>query len=342
LGDDITVDSLLNLLGQSELISDDQLLALMTEFRRDSMRSKSSREVANELVRRELLTAWQADMLLQKKNRGFRLGQYRILRPLGQGGMSKVFLADHDSIRRRCVIKILPSKYEGDADLLNRFRLEAIAIARLDHPNIVRVWDFNKDARYGREIHYLAMEYVDGPDFRRMVGEYGPLDYRTAANCIAQAAEGLAHAHAAGFVHRDIKPANLLVDRNGVVKILDFGPAIESERSAVGTADYASPEQIMDPQSVDCRADIYGLGYTLYFLLTGRRPFAKTTVMEILTAHQNEKHEPVAKFHPDVPLEMEAIIDKMTAKLPLQRYQTAKEVAERLHSWLNESASDRG
>ena len=165
-------------------------------------------------------------MLLQKKNRGFRLGQYRILRPLGQGGMSKVFLAEHETMRRRSAIKILPSKYEGDADLLNRFRLEAIAVARLDHPNIVRAWDFNKDVRYGKEIHYLAMEYVEGPDLRRMVEEYGPLDYRTAADCIAQAAEGLAHAHAAGFVHRDIKPANLLVDSHGVLKVLDLGLAM--------------------------------------------------------------------------------------------------------------------
>jgi serine/threonine-protein kinase len=353
MADEIAVDSFLNLLGQSELISDDQLVALMAEFRGDGMRSKSSRDLASELVRRELLTAWQADMLLQKKNRGFRLGQYRILRPLGQGGMSKVFLAEHETMRRRSAIKILPSKYEGDADLLNRFRLEAIAVARLDHPNIVRAWDFNKDVRYGKEIHYLAMEYVDGLDLRRMVEEYGPLDYRTAADCIAQAAEGLAHAHAAGFVHRDIKPANLLVDSHGVLKVLDLGLAMftlsaadslnapEANQSAVGTADYAPPEQVMDPQSVDCRADIYGLGYTFYFLLTGRRPFPKSTVMEILTAHQNEKHEPVAKFRPDVPPELEAIIDKMTAKLPLQRYQTAKEVAEKLRAWLHESESGR-
>jgi serine/threonine-protein kinase len=347
MADEIAVDSFLNLLSQSELISDDQLLALMAEFRGDGMRPKNSRDLANELVRREILTAWQADMLLQKKNRGFRLGQYRILKPLGQGGMSKVFLAEHETMRRLSAIKILPSKYEGDADLLNRFRLEAIAVARLDHPNIVRAWDFNKDVRYGKEIHYLAMEYVDGLDLRRMVEEYGPLDYRTAADCIAQAAEGLAHAHSAGFVHRDIKPANLLVDSHGVLKVLDLGLALftldaaEGSQSAVGTADYAAPEQVMDSQNVDCRADIYGLGFTFYFLLTGRRPFPKSTVMEILTAHQTEKAEPVSKFRPDVPRELEAIIDKMTAKLPLQRYQTAKDVAEKLRAWLRESESGR-
>ena len=177
------------------------------------------------MVKREILTAWQADMLLQGKHRGFRLGPYRILRPLGQGGMSKVFLAEHEMMHRRCAIKVLPSKYQEDADLLNRFHLEARAIAALDHPNIVRAYDFNKDVRYGKEIHYLVMEYVEGPDLRRMVEEQGPLDYRKAADFICQAAEGLAHAHAAGFVHRDIKPANLLVDPHGVLKILDLGLA---------------------------------------------------------------------------------------------------------------------
>ena len=188
-------------------------------------------------------------------------------------------------------------------------------------------------------------EYVEGPNFRQMVEEYGPWDYRTAADCIAQAAERLAHAHVAGFVHRDIRPANLLVAPNGIVKILGFGPGQfvnEGSQSAVGTADYVAPEQVLDTQSVDSRADIYGLGYTFYFLLTGRRPFPRTTVMEILTAHQVEKHEPVGKFRPDVPFSLEAIVDKMTAKLPSQRYRTAQEVAERLHSWLNESISDRG
>ncbi len=285
-------------------------------------------------------------MLLQGKHRGFRLGPYRILRPLGQGGMSKVFLGEHEMMRRRCAIKVLPSKYEEDPDLLNRFHLEARAIAALDHPNIVRAYDFNKDVRYGKEIHYLVMEYVEGPDLRRMVEEQGPLDYRKAADFICQAAEGLAHAHAAGFVHRDIKPANLLVDPHGVLKVLDLGlarftfdaeqalDAAEGGQSAVGTADYVAPEQVVDSRNVDGRADIYSLGHTFYFLLTGHRPFSKPTIMELLMAHRAEEPEPIGKSRPDVPLELEAIIDKMTAKSPIQRYQTAKEVAEKLRNWL--------
>ena len=198
--------------------------------------------------------------------------------------MSKVFLGEHEMMHRRSAIKVLPSKYQEDADLLDRFHLEAQAIAALDHPNIVRAYDFNKDVRYGKEIHYLVMEYVEGLDLRRMVEEQGPLDCRQAAEFMAQAAEGLAHAHAAGFVHRDIKPANLLVDPHGVLKILDLGLAtlaFESEQtwnpaeggqSAVGTADYVAPEQVMDSRTVDGRADIYSLGP--YVLLPADRTAA--------------------------------------------------------------------
>ncbi len=351
--DEIAVDSFLDLLGQSDLLSDDQLLALMAEFHGEGIGPENANKLADELVQRKILTAWQADMLLQGKHRGFRLGPYRILKPLGQGGMSKVFLAEHEMMRRRCAIKVLPSRYQDDTDLLSRFHLEARAIAALDHPNIVRAYDFNKDVRNGKEIHYLVMEYVEGPDLRRMVEEQGPLDYRKAADFICQAAEGLAHAHAAGFVHRDIKPANLLVDPHGVLKVLDLGLATftfdaeqklnsaEGGQSAVGTADYVAPEQVVDSRNVDGRADIYSLGHTFYFLLTGHRPFSKATIMEVLMAHRAEKPEPIGKFRSDVPLDLEAIIDKMTAKAPLQRYQTAKELAKKLRTWLSESGSSR-
>jgi len=354
MADEITIDAFFELLGQSGLISEDQCLALSSEFLAEGARPESARQLADELVKRDVLTLWQADMLLQGKHRGFRLGPYRILRPLGQGGMSKVLLAEHEMMHRRSAIKILPSKCQEDSDLLGRFHSEARAIAALDHPNIVRAYDFNKDVRYGKEIHYLVMEYVEGPDLRRMVEEQGPLDFRKAANFICQAAEGLAHAHAAGFVHRDIKPANLLVDPHGVLKILDLGLAVftfEAQQASdtsdgkppvVGTADYVAPEQILDSQTVDGRADIYSLGHTFYFLLTGHRPFARNTVRELLAAHRMEQPEPISNFRPDVPRELEAIIDRMTAKPPGQRFQTAKELAEKLHAWLNDAQSGRG
>ena len=352
MADEIAVDSFLNLLGQSDLLPDDQLLSLLESVRGEGLVAQSAHEMAATLVERQVLTAWQADMLLQGKHRGFRLGPYRILKPLGQGGMSKVFLAEHMLMHRRVAIKILPTKYQEDADLLKRFQYEAVAIAALDHPNIVRAHDFNKDVRYGKEIPYLVMEYVEGPDLRRLVDEQGPLDYRKAADFICQAAEGLAHAHAAGFVHRDIKPANLLVDPHGVLKVLDLGLATFAEaeqglnsdeggQSAVGTADFVAPEQIIDSRNVDGRADIYSLGHTFYYLLTGHRPFTKSTIMELLMAHQKEKPEPISKSRPDVPMDLEAIIDKMTAKSSFQRYQSAKELAQKLRTWLKESGSAR-
>jgi serine/threonine protein kinase len=297
------------------------------------------------LVKREILTGWQADMLLRGRHRGFRLGPYRILKPLGQRGMSKVFLAEHVVMHRLCAIKVLPGKYQEDPDLLNRFRLEARAIGAFDHPHMVRAYDFNTEVRNGKEISYLVMEYVEGLDLRRMVEEQGPLEYK-------KAADGLSHAHESGFVHRDIKPANLLVDPNGVLKILDLGlarftfegeetwHALDGEQSAVGTADYVAPEQMSDSRHVDSRADIYSLGLTFYFLLTGRRPFPKATLVELLMAHKAEEPEPISKFRPGVPLELVNIIDRMTAKSPAERPQTAKEVAEKLYSWLKESASD--
>ena len=267
--------------------------------------------------------------------------------------MSKVFLAQHKMMGRRCAIKILPSRYQEDPDLLNRFRLEAFATARLDHPNIVRAYDFNKDIRWGREIAFFVMEYIEGRDLRLMVADDGPLECGKAADYISQAAEGLAHAHQAGFVHRDIKPANLLVDPNGVLKILDLGLArftveeeqpwqtSEGEQSAVGTADYVAPEQVADSRNVDGRADIYSLGFTFYYLLTARRPFPKSTLVELLMAHRVEKPEPISNFRPDAPLELITIIERMTAKVPAQRFQTAKEVAEKIRAWLRESAGGR-
>ncbi len=346
-----SLDSFLQLLRQSDLLSDDQLLSVLDCVRNEGIAAQSSRTLAEALVEQGILTPWQADMLIKGKNRGFRLGPYRILRPLGQGGMCKVFLAEHETMRRRCAIKVLPSKYREDTDLLKRFQLEAVAIAALDHPNIVRAYDFNKDERYGKQIPYLVMEYVEGQDLRRMVEEQGPLDYRKAADFVSQAADGLAHAHMHGFVHRDIKPANLLVDPQGVLKVLDLALATFAEaeeslnaedggQSAVGTADYVAPEQVTDSRNVDGRADIYSLGLTFYFLLTGHRPFPKSTIMELLMAHRYEKPEPISNSRPDVPMDLEAIVDKMTAKSPFQRFQSASDVAAALRLWLSVSDCD--
>ena len=350
---DMPTDSFWDHFRQSGLVSEEQLRTLESGIQRSRNHAAQFSRLAEALTKQGMLTEWQAEMLLKGKHRGFHLGPHKILRLLGRGGMSNVFLAEHEMMRRRCAIKVLPSKYQNDSDLLGRFHLEAEAIAKLDHPHIVRAYDFNKDVRYDKEIHYLVMEYIDGQDLRQMIEEHGPLDYRKAADFICQAADGLAHAHAAGLVHRDIKPANLLVDHNGVLKILDLGLArfkfegdhawqtADGEQSAVGTADYVAPEQVMDSRNVDGRADIYSLGLTFYYLLTGHRPFPKGTLVELLMAHKTEKPEPISKLRPDVPTELIDIIDRMTAKQPIMRFQTAKEVAEAIQTWMKESESGR-
>jgi serine/threonine-protein kinase len=192
------------------------------------------------------------------------------------------------------------------------------------------------------------MEYVEGQDLQRMVAKDGVLGYRKAADFIRQAATGLAYAHEAGFVHCDIKPANLLVDGKGTLKILDLGlarfasearKASNAGPSVSGTPDYIAPEQIADSRRVDGRADIYSLGLTFYFLLVGHRPFMKQSLPEILSAHRNDRPQPIYESRSDVPFELTGIFEKMTAKAPEQRYQSASEVATALQTWLDNSVS---
>src|SRR5205823_1481914 len=187
-----------------------------------------------ELVKVGLLTRWQADKLLAGKHKGFFIRHYKLLSHLGTGGMSSVYLAEHKWMQRKVAIKVLPSERIEDSSYLARFHLEAQAVGSLNHPNIVRAYDIDNHDK----LHYLVMEFVDGRDLQLLVKSDGPLDYRTAARYIAQAASGLQHAHEAGLVHRDIKPANLLVDMLQVVKVLDLGLAkfSDSKRASLTMA----------------------------------------------------------------------------------------------------------
>jgi serine/threonine-protein kinase len=321
---------------------------LLAELANEGVKPATARGLADELVKRQILTTWQADMLLQGKHRGFHLGPYVILRSLGHGAMGTVFLARHVMINRCRAIKILANRYREDPDLLNRFQVEAQTVAALDHPNIVRFYDFNKDTSSGNEVYYLVMEYVEGQDLQRMVTQDGVLEFQRAADFVRQAATGLAYAHEAGFVHCDIKPANLLVDGKGTLKILDLGLArfatearkgSQSESAVSGTPDYIAPEQITDRAKLDGRADIYSLGLTFYFLLVGHRPFMKQSLPEILTAHCSDHPRPIDETRPDVPYELTAIFEKMTAKSPEQRYSAAGQVAADLQAWLDKFAT---
>jgi serine/threonine protein kinase len=297
-------------------------------------------KVAASLRKAGLLTEWHTDKLLAGKYKGFFLGKYKLLGHIGSGGMSSVYLAEHTRMHDKRAIKVLPRTRVKDSTYLARFQLEAKAIASLNHPNIVSAFDIDNDG----DTHYIVMEYVDGVDLQVLVRRDGPVDPATAAQLLAQAADGLSHAHQRGVIHRDVKPANLLLDSKGRIRLLDMGLALvaaEAEDSltvihnenVLGTADYLAPEQALNSHTVDHRADIYGLGCTLYFLLTGRPPFPEGTLAQRIAKHQTEMPPSIKKLRPDCPGEIEGICVKMIQKDPQYRYQTAADVADVLRKF---------
>lgn len=341
------VAAFLDRVQRSGLVSEPKLAQLRQELEAAGLDIDNPQAVAAALVERGVLTSWQTEKLLQGKHKGFFLGSYRLLRPLGKGGMGAVFLAQHEMLRRQCAIKVLPqTQIDKHSSVQERFYVEARAVASLDHQNIVRAYDVSKEVKDNKEIHYLVMEFVEGQDAQAMVQENGPLDYVKAAEIIRQTANGLAHAHENGLIHRDIKPANLLIDKKGIVKILDLGLArfhddsgaasltAAHNETVLGTADYLSPEQALNSHNVDPRTDVYSLGCTAYFLLTGHPPFPDGSVAQRLVAHQVKQPKPIVEERPDAPPELTAIIGKMMAKVPDDRFQSATEVATILAAWL--------
>jgi serine/threonine-protein kinase len=300
-----------------------------------------TQRLVKHLIDLKLITPWQSDQLLKGKHKGFFLGKYKLLGHLGTGGMSSVYLAEHLLMQRRVAIKVLPQSRVEDTSYLARFRREAQAAAALDHRNIVRAFDIDNEGKH----HYIVMEYVEGRDLQNVVKGDGPLDYNRAAEYIRQAAEGLQHAHDANLIHRDIKPANLLVDNKGVVKVLDMGLArftdettssltIAHDENVLGTADYLAPEQAKNSHSVDYRADIYSLGCTLYYALTGHPPFRDGSLTERILKHQKEAPPSILLDRPDAPKELIEVCSRMMAKQPSARFQSAGEVATTLAAWL--------
>jgi len=299
-----------------------------------------------QLIRAGWLTPFQVNQLLQGRCADLVLGPYRILERLGEGGMGQVFKARHDRLQRTVALKVIRKDKLADPRVLARFRQEARAAAQLAHPNIVTLYDASEVAG----THFLALEYVEGTDLGRLVKEGGPLPVAQACDYIRQAALGLQHAHERSLVHRDIKPANLLLatpqgtSLAGQVKLLDMGlarlnatdtadandPALTHAGTVVGTPDYMAPEQAKNSRSVDARADLYSLGCTLYFLLTGQTPFTGATAVEKLVQHQMEEPPSIRKIRRDAPAELDKVIRKLMAKRPEDRYASAAAAAEAL------------
>ena len=339
----LSAENFIDYVERSGLVEEDQLQQSL-----DALKAKhggklpeESEAVANHLINANLITQWHADKIQDRKYKGFRLGKYKLLRLIGTGGMSSVYLAEHVLMKRQRAIKVLPKSRVNDSSYLARFHLEAQATASLDHPNIVRAYDVDNDG----EQHFLVMEFIDGKDLQNIVKQEGALPLELACNYIAQTAEGMAYAHANNLIHRDIKPANLLIDDKGIVRILDLGLALYSDgnkasltvahnENVLGTADYLSPEQAVNSHKVDLRTDIYSLGCTLYFLLTGHPPFTDGSLAQRIAKHQTTMPEDVRKDRPECPRDLVDICVKMMQKKPDKRYQNMKQVAEALETWL--------
>jgi WD40 repeat protein/serine/threonine protein kinase len=307
------------------------------------------RALGRHLLQRDWLTPYQVNQLVQGRGDKLVLGPYVLLARLGVGGMGTVFTARHRAMGRVVALKVISPGRLANLDTVRRFEREVRAAAQLDHPNIVHALDAGRDG----ETRYLVMEYVEGIDLGKRVKQNGRVPARDACDYVRQAALGLQHAWERGLVHRDIKPSNLLLSsRPGgepVVKILDFGLArvrasspeddasslLTAEGAVMGTPDFVAPEQIRDTHHADIRADLYSLGCTLYYLLAGRPPFPGGTLGVKLLRHQTETPEPIERFCPDPPPGLSAVLSRLMAKQPEDRYATPAEAARALTAVLS-------
>ena len=337
-----TTDELLALVSKSDLVAASRLREYLDRRRAAGALAEEPIKAALDLIQEGLLTKYQAEQLLAGRWRNFTIGgKYKLLERLGKGGMASVFLCEHRVMKRLVALKILPTAHNSDKELLGRFHREARALSALRHPNIVGAYD----ADQANQVHFLVMEYVDGGDLEQIVQRTGPLAWERAADYVRQASLGLHHAYECGLVHRDVKPGNVLVDRTGTVKLLDLGLARifhestdnlttgRDVKTLLGTVDYLAPEQALNSHDVDIRADIYGLGATFYYVLTGKGLFEDGTVAQKLSWHLHRPPVPLASVRSDVPKGLIEVIERMLAKRPEDRYQTPGEVVEALEPW---------
>jgi serine/threonine-protein kinase len=280
--------------------------------------------------------------------------RYRILARLGEGGMGTVYKAEHRLMERIVALKVMGGHLVSHPQTVERFRQEVRAAGRLSHPNIVVF----HDAEQAGNLHFLVMEYVDGISLARLLERKTPLSIADACSFARQTALGLQHAHERGMVHRDIKPGNLMVTRQGQIKILDFGLArlfqlsgdvpdnmqkparpLTSAGTLMGTPDFLAPEQATDSSKVDARADLYSLGCTLYYLLSGKVPFPGETYLAKVYSHSAKEAVPIEQLRPEVPVELGNVVRKLMAKAPGERFQTAAETAAVLSPFARQTPS---
>ncbi|WP_337175560.1 serine/threonine-protein kinase [Paludisphaera sp.] len=331
----IGLDEFLECVGRSGLVPPAELASLRASAGRDDATA-----LARRMVQRKLLTQYQAGKLLAGATRGFFLGGYRVLRQLGEGGMGKVYLAAHEEDGRQVAIKVLPPRRaQEQANSLARFKREMELSSRCNHPNVARTLTFGRDG----DVHFMVLEYIPGLSLFELVKDesYGPLRVATAAKLFLRIVDGLEAAHAAGLVHRDIKPSNVMITPEGDAKILDLGLAkalgeeggLTRANTLLGTLDYASPEQLSDATRADARSDLYSLGCTLYFALAGAPPFEGGDAINKIYKQRMDDPEPIEKVAKGVPAAFGAIVRKLMAKEPADRYQSCAELRVDLARW---------
>jgi hypothetical protein len=323
-----TADEFLALLQKSDLVTPEQRDEAQAAVREGD----DAASLAKRLVESGLLTDWQAAELLAGRS-SFFLGKYKLLRVLGREGVGAVFLGEHTGLARRVVLKTISPSAAGSLD---RFLADARALATLDHPNIVHAYSVENEG----DRFYLVMEFVEGQNLKQLVASQGRLDYGVAADYVRQAAEGLEHGHRHGVIHGEVRPSNLLLGANGAVKVVDMGisrveepnPGARNPKDVrlLASVDFLAPEQAPGRGDFDRRADIYSLGCTLYFLLTGQAPFPGGPLHERLMRHQSMRPKGIGEFRSDVPQGLIDVCAKMMAKKPGDRHQSAAEVSKAL------------
>lgn len=355
----------MNISSAAVLIRDLQTYGLLEPAQLDQLRQSpcanmDPRSLAGLLLRQDWLTAYQVNQLFTGSASGLVLGHYALLERLGSGSMGQVYKARNQRLGQIVALKVILKEYLSQPTALPRFRREIQVVAQLNHPNIVKAFD--ADVIDGTPFY--TMEFCDGINFAKRVMRCGPLPIRSASDCVRQAALGLQHAFEKGIVHRDVKPSNLLLISSplspegergtGLVKLLDLGlafvSAAESETSSmrdltnpqlfVGTPDFAAPEQATDPHQVDTRSDLYSLGCTFYFLLTGIVPFPYGTPLNKLFRHRLEEPCPIQNLRAGIPPALGSIVHRLMAKEPAERHQTPLELVHDLEAFLAELPDD--
>ncbi|HJZ55448.1 MAG TPA: serine/threonine-protein kinase [Gemmataceae bacterium] len=330
----------LDAVNKSGLIAPERLAEILSQFDPRQVAAADPIQLATFLVRRKLLTKFQAMHLLNGRTQGFLLGRYRVLDGLREDRVGMVFLAEHEDTKQPAAIKVLPTDRVADPAVYQAFLAEAEAASRADHPNIARVLAVGT----WNDTHYVAVEHVSAPTLDKVVADHGPLPPHSAAQVVAQVAIGLMHVHEQGQIHRDLKPANIAVLPDNRVKVLDLGltrmidnPYANSTQR-FNLKEYAEEIAHIPPEQatrdgLDARSDIYSLGSTLYYLLTGENPFPGLA-MQAMADKRSRDVPPPSEVQPEVPPELDDLVQQMGAKDPDERFQSAAELVVALRPWL--------